>query len=118
MLQGPQTVPGSEKALTEFDADVSLVDLDDPSELVALSLAPSRVVTRHRRLTQAWALAIFTARQGNGVKWWSYHDPDWRSVGLWEWASLKTVKTEPLHGRHPALVEARSVMARPWRALT
>ena len=64
-------------------------NLDDAAHLVDESLRPSQVVTRDRSVTQAWALRIFEKRGYDGVAWWSYYKPEWRSIALWNRARLR-----------------------------
>src|SRR5689334_16142298 len=86
LFKGPPALPGSVIALTRFEGSLRLVELDDPSELVRISVKPSRVVTRDRRVTQAWALALFVDKTDeHGVTWWSYHEPEWSAIGLWDY---------------------------------
>jgi len=112
LYQGLPTLPGSVRALSEFDGSPSILDMDDASTLLAQGLRPSRVVTRHRIHTQAWALGVFISIGGAGVRWWSYHDPDWGAVGIWDQSSLSLVQTTPLSHRHPAVLGAAAVLSR------
>jgi hypothetical protein len=58
-----------------------VVDLDDPGQLVARELRPSRVATRERATTRPLALAIF--REGvSGFAWWSTLEAAWINVTL------------------------------------
>ncbi len=73
LFKGHPAIRGSVRAMSSYDADLTVVNLDDPGELVSRGLKPSRVVTRHRHLTQAWALGIHAQSVADGVRWWSYH---------------------------------------------
>lgn len=115
LLLGPSSLPGSVRALSSYDADVSILDLDDPKALLDRGLRPSRIVTRHRALTQAWASAIFSEGSADGLRWWSYHEPDWGSIGLWNYNKLAHVAVTPLSSSHTAVVEARRLLNRSWR---
>jgi len=115
LFEGPPKLKGSRIAISTFDGDLDLVDMDDASRLVDLGVRPSRVVTRHRRYTQAWALAVYHSVQCQGVRWWSYHEPDIGSIGLWDWSGLVLEKSEPLHATHPAFVQAQVLLSRPLR---
>jgi len=91
-------------SLAHYDTtdNVTVVDLDDANELVALGLKPSDVISRNRTKTQAWARRLFLSKRGIGVGWWSYYDPEMHSFGLWNVASLNVDGTpEPLHVLHP-----------------
>lgn len=81
MLDHPR---GFESRLVTFDlgADRTLLDLDDPAALAERGLRPSRVVTRDRQMTQAWAAAIHAEGSWAGISWWSYYDPEWRPAGF------------------------------------
>jgi hypothetical protein len=110
---GLPSLPGSVRAISILEGSPSVLDLDDASTLLDQGLRPSRVVTRNRTHTQAWALGIYTVIGGGGVRWWSYHDPDWGSLGLWDYSSIAVVSTSPLSHKHPAVVSAASVLNRP-----
>jgi len=114
LVEGPPNLPGSVRAISSFEGAPEVSNLDDPSFLLEIGIRPSRVVTRNLRATQAWALAIFTSYGGDGIRWWSYHDPDWGSLGLWSTSLLSYVGTEPLHSRHTAVIEAGHVLSRRW----
>ena len=79
-------IPGSRKALGIYDLpdDLPYVDLDDPQRLVDLGVRPSQVVERNRPYTQGLALRIYMDGQCKGIRWWSFHRPQWRVYCLWE----------------------------------
>lgn len=112
ILACPADMPGSQKVLTEYEGDIDLVNLDDGHELSALDIKPSRVVSRNRQMTQAWALGIYRSRGGAGVRWWSYHDPDWISVGLWDPSGLRVVRSTPIDLNNNSLIEASGALNR------
>jgi hypothetical protein len=102
--------------LIEYEADaIQVLDLDDPAELAHRTLRPSRVVSRDRRLTQAWARSVYDEKRWEGVRWWSYYDPRWYSYGLWQARNLKVSKSEPLTSSHQASIEAARTIHRVWR---
>lgn len=115
MLLGPKTLPGSVLALSVYEGAPSVLHLDDAQVLLDQGLRPSRVVTRHKIHTQAWALAIYLTVGGSGVSWWSYHDPDWVSMGLWDTGYLTVVSTTRLVRGHPALISAAAILRRAWK---
>ncbi|HVS45202.1 MAG TPA: RES domain-containing protein, partial [Verrucomicrobiae bacterium] len=81
---------GSPFALQAYRVDDARVtSLDDARTLVRENLRPSRVVTRDRKVTQAWSLRIFERHDADGIAWWSYYNPDWLSLGLWNIRDLK-----------------------------
>lgn len=104
----------------ELTEDRALLNLDDPKALLERSLRPSRVVTRDRRTTQAWAGEIFEEGAWAGVSWWSYYNPDWQSCALWcepgagVIPGLKVVGVEQLHAGHEAVAEAERCLLRKW----
>ncbi len=114
LLKGPPALSGSITALSTYAGNPVLVDLDEASTLLTYGIRPSRVVTRNYAHTQAWALGLFTSNLGAGVRWWSYHDPDWGSLGIWDTTSLTIVDTVALHEMHPAVVSAGSFLSRRW----
>ena len=115
MLRGSPSLPGSFQALATFELDpaVKICDLDDAGRLLELGLRPSQVVTRDRRVTQAWALRIYREARWGGIRWWSYYDPRWGSHGMWDTAALSLRKVDPLTLDHPAITEAAEVLNRP-----
>lgn len=114
MLRGSPSLPGSVQAIATFELDpaTQICDLDDASRLVKLGLRPSQVVTRDRKVTQAWALSIFRQQSFGGIRWWSYHDPRWGSHGVWATSNLKLQGVEALTLDHAAVTEAAAVLNR------
>lgn len=89
-----------------------LCDLDDPEQLRALRLRPSAVVSRDYGRTRAWARGIYERRVWKGVRWWSYYDPRWASVGLWDIYRLKLGEVRSLRLDDAALLEASRTIVR------
>jgi len=114
MFRGLPTLPGSAQALATYEVPdrCAISDLDDPHQLIEVELRPSRVITRDYRVTQAWALDLYRRGRWSGVRWWSYHDSRWMSIGLWDLASIQCVEIAPLTLEHPAVLEASSVLGR------
>lgn len=110
------SVSDAVRALVTYrlSGDDRVLDLDDPAVLASHDIRPSRVVTRDRVVTQAWAYAIYRERRWAGVRWWSYYDSKWASVGLWDMKGLHVLEVEPLGRDHPAVEEAGEVLARAW----
>jgi hypothetical protein len=112
-------LPGSRRALGiyELDDDLSILDLDDAKNLLDRGLRPSQVVERNRSATQGWSLAIFNEQdaQGNrrwaGLRWWSFHRPQWRILGIWG-ATPVCVAVEGLHLGHPAVIDAAKTLSK------
>jgi hypothetical protein len=83
-------LPNSRYALATYEIAESrpLCNLDDAAVLQENLLRPSRVVTRDRTVTQNWATTIYRSRRFAGVAWWSYHEPDWKSLGIWDLSAV------------------------------
>ncbi|MBN9608439.1 MAG: hypothetical protein BGO26_19615 [Actinobacteria bacterium 69-20] len=114
LLRGSPALPGSVRALVAYDlgGHAAVCDLDDADRLASLGLRPPRVVTRDREVTQAWARELFEGGQYAGVRWWSYYNPDWGSVGLWDSAALHVTDVVTLTVDHPAFVAAAAEIIR------
>jgi len=110
----PAAPPGSSVALARFELRRPVLDLDDPEVLSEWNLRPSEVVTRDRQVTQQWARAIYDTQEYAGVAWWSYREPRWASLGLWDISDVHwDGQAEELTLDHPALLEAGDVLRRP-----
>lgn len=112
MLEGPLLPSPSRWCLSRYRYEGSVLDLDDPPTLVDQAIRPSRVVSRNRYHTQAWARAIFDRVPVGGVTWWSYHDPDWQSYGLWDIENLDHDDTSELELSSSIAKQAASVLVR------
>jgi hypothetical protein len=90
-------VGGTTKAIVRLRVADSLpvVDLDDPSELVARGRRPSQVATLRRAVTQRIAADIF-AEGVIGLRWWSTLEAEWTNVTLFHERAV----------RHVSIVEA------------
>ncbi len=113
-------LPGSRRSLGIYEVpdDLPVLDLDDARALLDRGLRPTQVIARNRPATQAWALAIFREvdsrgdRLWDGVRWWSYHRPQWRIYGLWGSITPRCMRVEPLTLTHPAVVDAANVLSK------
>ncbi len=107
---------GARRRLVALDLsdEVSVLDLDDARALVRRRLRPSQVVTRDRSVTQAWARKVWEEGEWSGVRWWSYHDPRWTTLGVWTTTTVTVAGVEDLSATHPAVIEAAEVMLRLW----
>jgi RES domain-containing protein len=114
LLRGMPSLPGSVRALVSYElGDAAAVcDLDDAARLALLGLRPSRVVTRDRSVTQAWARTLFASGEFAGARWWSYYNPDWGSLGLWDTAALTVTDIAALTANHPAFLAAAAEIVR------
>jgi hypothetical protein len=115
MLRGPRELFGSRQAFVTYSVsdEFSICDLDDAERLLRMHLRPSRVVTRDRAVTQRWALDIYQTKEFVGVSWWSYYNPDWASIGLWDTSLLVIANLDVLTWDHPALRAAADALNRP-----
>jgi hypothetical protein len=115
-----RALPGCMRALATYhlDDDVPLLDLDDSRNLLVRGLRPTQVIERNRAATQAWALNVFNERNDRGeriwqgVRWWSYHRPQWRIVGYWGDDPPRLLGVEDLTLTNPAVVDAASSLRR------
>jgi len=75
-------------------------------------LRPSDVVSRDYERTRAWARGIYGRGEWAGVRWWSYYDPGWASIGLWELKRIKVEEVRPLRLNDSALIDASRTIVR------
>jgi hypothetical protein len=108
-------IAGARRALGVYRVadDLPYVDLDDAATLVARGMRPSQVVARNRPYTQAKALEIHQERRWSGLRWWSFHHPDWRVWCLWD---IKPVceEVQELDLDHPAVQDAATALAKSF----
>jgi hypothetical protein len=97
-----------------LDADVVLLDLDDPRVLSRERLRPSLVATRHRDITQPQARAIFGKHPTvSGLRWWSTYEATWVHVTVFERAAvhLRLNEVRVLTLTDPAVLDAAQFFA-------
>ena len=114
ILAACPALPGSVRAIARYRLaeNTPLCNLDDSEQLREFGLRPSDVVSREYARTRAWARKIFERRVWAGVRWWSYYDPGWGSMGLWDFRRLALDEVLPLHLDQPAVIEASRTIAR------
>ena len=114
ILGGSPALPGSARALAtcRLDDDEKICDLDDSVQLAALGLRPSDVVSRDYTRTREWARRLFHEGRWAGVRWWSYYDPRWSSLGIWDADALSFVASRVLTLDDAAVVDAARTIAR------
>jgi hypothetical protein len=114
ILAGAPALPGSARALATYETggDLRICDLDNARRLVSLRLRPSEVVTRDYGRTRAWARGIYEQRAWAGIRWWSFYDPQWGSVGLWNIAGLRLREVRVLRLDDPDLLTASRAIVR------
>ena len=96
-FRGQRLVPGMLErrrlplALAELELDEreTLIDLDDPVELVRRGLRPSEVATRRRDVTQPQALELFRSGKDAGLRWWSTYEALWANVTVFDRAARR-----------------------------
>jgi hypothetical protein len=119
MLAYPE-LPGSRKALATYrlDDDIPLLELDDAHNLYERGLRPTQIIERNRAATQAWALRVYQERNDRGsriwqgIRWWSYHRPQWHIIGYWGPVVPQWLATEELAMTSTALVDAGTSLGR------
>jgi len=113
MFPFPQ-IPGAQRALGVYRLadDLPYVDLDDAQTLVERKMRPSQVIERNRPYTQGKALEIYQEKQGNGIRWWSFHRPQWRVWCLWD-IDPECEDVQELDVSHVAVRDAASTLAKP-----
>jgi hypothetical protein len=114
ILAGAPALPGSARALGTYEThgDLSICDLDDARRLVSLRLRPSEVVTRDYSRTRTWARTVYEQRAWSGIRWWSFYDPQWGSIGLWNIADLRLRDVRVLRLDDPDLLTASRTILR------
>lgn len=98
----------------ELPDDVAIFNLDDVDALKSIGVTrPTSVIRRNRKTTQAWARSIFALGSYAGAEWWSYYNPDWTSLGLWDISRLRAVGApEVLSPAHPAVQSTAKAIVR------
>ncbi|MDA8068168.1 MAG: hypothetical protein M0T77_06110 [Actinomycetota bacterium] len=106
-------VVGHRKALGIYDLpdDLPYVDLDDPQQLVDRGVRPAQVVERNRPFTQGLALKIYQESKYHGIRWWSFHRPEWRVWCLWK-VNPTIAQVDDLTTSHIAVVSAARTLAK------
>jgi len=111
-------IPASRRALAIYHLpdDMPLLDLDDARNLYTRGLRPTQIIERNRAATQAWALTVYNerndrgARIWQGIKWWSFHRPQWRIIGYWGDSDPHLLKIEELALATPAVADASTAL--------
>jgi hypothetical protein len=120
ILDGSPSFPGSVRAIARYrlSDDARICNLDDAAQLWKLGLRPSEVVSRDYARTREWARRIYERGEWIGVRWWSYYEPQWASMGLWDVAGLSVEEVRTLALDDPAVIEAsRRIVRRIVAAL-
>jgi hypothetical protein len=97
----------------ELEGDADMVDLDDPRELASRGLRPSRVATRTRAVTQAYAARVFEElHRALGLRWWSTLESSLINITLFDRAAphLSVLDVERLTVEHAVVGEAATLL--------
>lgn len=113
-------LPEGGRALATFEADppTEVLDLDDPHTLVAMNAKPTDVIGRDRERTRELALSVWMQGAWEGLRWWSWWRPAWRSQVLWRSVSdsppwrFSLMSVEPLDLDHAAVRITAHVLRR------
>lgn len=99
-------------ASLELGDGARVIDLDDPGTLLAERLAPSRVATRQRAVTQADAADLFDRHpKAAGLRWWSALESSWLNLTLFDRADgLKLRDTRLLSTTDESVREAAAFL--------
>jgi hypothetical protein len=96
-------------AAIELEDGVTVVDLDDPSTLIATGLRPSQVATRRRSVTQRQAAEVHESHpEAVALRWWSTLESSWINWTLFDRAAatLEAGDVDELTVEHPVVTEA------------
>ena len=93
------------------EAAAPMCDLDDARTLMRLGVRPTQVVIRDRGFTQTLAARLYGEGHWSGVRWWSFHRPQWALRAAWDHSAISLERVEELPG-HPALREAAEALAK------
>ena len=100
----------------DIDERVRVLDLDDPAELIARKMRPSRVATFRRDVTQRMALSVFQ-EGATGISWWSTLEAAWTNVTLFQERAIRHVELagdpRPLSTRLPEVRQAAEYLEIP-----
>ncbi len=100
-------------ATYEAPDDLSIFDLDEIDALRSIGIMrPTDVITRDRAKTQAWARTVFAMEKFVGALWWSYYDPDWPVMGLWDSSSLTPIVVDAITTTHALVQETATAIVR------
>lgn len=100
-------------ASLELEDGVTIVDLDDPSTLIATGLRPSQVATRRRAATQRQAAEVYeTHPEAVAIRWWSTLESSWINWTLFDRAdaTLGVGEVAELTIEHPVVHEAAELL--------
>jgi hypothetical protein len=100
-------------AAIDLEDGVTVIDLDDPSTLIATNLRPSQVATRKRTVTQRQAADVYESHpEAIGIRWWSTLESSWINWTLFDRANaeLEVGEVEELTTENPVVREAADLL--------
>lgn len=100
-------------AAVELEGGITVVDLDDPSTLIATNLRPSEVATRKRTNTQRQAADIYESHpDAVAIRWWSTLESSWINWTLFDRAAelIEVGEVDELTVNHPVVLEAADLL--------
>lgn len=100
-------------AAVELEDGVTVVDLDNPSTLIATDLRPSQVATRRRTVTQRQAADVFESHpDAVAIRWWSTLESSWINWTLFDRAAgaLDVNEVDELTIDHPVVLDAAELL--------
>ena len=114
ILRESPGLPGSSRAVARYRLadEAPVCNLDDPDQLRHIGIRPSEVVSRDYVRTRAWARRIYEQGKWIGVRWWSYYEPQWACIGLWDIRRLVLDEVRVLRLDDSDLMEASRAIVR------
>lgn len=96
------------------DPELALADLCDAEALMELATGPDRIASRHRRVTQPIARAVWEAGHP-GLRWWSAFWGDWHGAVLFmaRLGGVRFDEPRPLSLDTPAVTVAAEALGMP-----
>lgn len=97
----------------ELEAGVTVIDLDDPSTLIATALRPSQVATRKRTVTQRQAAEVYESHpDAVAIRWWSTLESSWINWTLFDRSAalLEVDSVDELSVEHSVVLEAADLL--------
>lgn len=101
-------------ATYELAASAEVFNLDDVSSLASLGVQQvSRIVSRDRAYTQQLARRVYDMGRFCGISWWSYWEPTYTALGIWDLTLLKSEGVvEPLTASSEVVKRTARAIAR------
>lgn len=100
-------------AAIEMQDGATVVDLDDPSTLIATGLRPSQVATRRRVATQRQAADVYESHpEALAIRWWSTLESRWINWTLFDRGAeqLEVGESDELTVGHSLVQEAAELL--------